>query len=75
MGSKYLLVFFGPNGHGKSSTANKIVKKNLFTTGNRCQTVTLTVSVEKVVDNELFGEMTLCDCPPFSDCLKRELLV
>jgi len=68
MGSKYSLVFVGPNGHGKSSTANKIAEENLFTTGNRAQTVTLTVSVAKVVHNELFGEMTLCDCPPFSDC-------
>ena len=50
MGSKYLLVFVGPNWDGKSSTANKIAEKNLFTTGNRAQTVTLRVAVAKVVD-------------------------
>ena len=49
MGSKYSLVFVGPKGNGKSSTANTIAEKNLFTTGNRCQTVTLTVAVEYLV--------------------------
>ena len=75
MGSKYSLIFVGPAGDGKSSTANKIAEKNLFSTGNRYETVTLTVSVEKVMDDDVFGEMSLCDCPPFGDCANPKLFL
>jgi len=74
MGSKYTLIFVGPMGHGKSSSANKISGKNLFTVGKKTNSVTQTV-VKKTVGYEWFSDLTLCDCPGFGDQTQPKLFL
>ena len=59
--NKLKLIFVGPMGYGKSSTANKILAKNCFTSANAAGRVT---NIVQIAENK---NTVIADCPGFGD--------
>jgi translation elongation factor EF-1alpha len=57
------ILLIGRIGNGKSTTGNKLLRKDAFTRGSRMDPITKQVQFEVSAD----GQLTIFDCPGFGD--------
>lgn len=61
------LLIIGAFGHGKSTTGNKLLEKDMFNVGRSRNSITIDVKIESS------AKYTIADCPGFGDLEERKL--